>query len=185
MFVVFQPQRSSHYCLKHEEGATLNSVLRGLYSFQHLQCGFPVEGSGTYVPFWLDVVEVLVFAALLQFLYIHKGNITWRVCQLPAAIPVQPSWTRQRSFEERSTDCQRCRRQVVCVHVCTCLCLCLCILQGLDHVSVYLEEILLTGTTVEEHLQLQEEVLRRLEEVGLRLKKSKCAFMLSSMEYLG
>ena len=67
---------------------------------------------------------MLVSAALVQFLHIHKGNITWRVCQLPAAIPVQPSWTRQRSFEERSTDCQRCRRQVVCVHVCTCLCLC-------------------------------------------------------------
>ena len=59
------------------------------------------------------------------------------------------------------------------------------ILQGLDHVSVYLDDILLTGATVEEHLQLLEEVLRRLEEAGLRLKKSKCAFMLSSVEYLG
>ena len=74
VFVVFQPQRSSHYCLKYKEGATLNSV-RGLHSLQRLQCGFPVEGSGTYFPFWLDVVEVLVSAALVQFLHIHKGNI--------------------------------------------------------------------------------------------------------------
>ena len=54
VFVVFQPQRSSHYCLKHEEGATLNSV-RGLYSLQRLQCGFPVEGSGTFHFGWTSL----------------------------------------------------------------------------------------------------------------------------------
>ena len=59
------------------------------------------------------------------------------------------------------------------------------ILQGLDHVSVYLDDILLTGTTEEEHLQLLQEVLSRLEEAGLHLKKSKCAFMLPRVEYLG
>ena len=41
------------------------------------------------------------------------------------------------------------------------------ILQGLDHVSVYLDGILLTGTIVEEHLQLLEEVLSRLEDARL------------------
>ena len=33
------------------------------------------NGSPWYVPFWLDVIEVLIPAALAQFLYIHKGNI--------------------------------------------------------------------------------------------------------------
>ena len=32
-------------------------------------------GKAWYVPFWLDVVEVLVPAALAQFLSIHEGNI--------------------------------------------------------------------------------------------------------------
>ena len=32
-------------------------------------------GRQWYIPFWLDVVEVLVPAALVQFLYIHKDNI--------------------------------------------------------------------------------------------------------------
>ena len=50
---------------------------------------------------------------------------------------------------------------------------------------MYLDDILLTGATVEEHLQLLEEVLSQLEEAGLQLKKSKCAFMLLTVEYLG
>ena len=33
------------------------------------------SGRTWYVPFWLDVVEVLVPAALVQFIHIHKGNI--------------------------------------------------------------------------------------------------------------
>lgn len=33
------------------------------------------NGSLWYVPFWLDVIEVLIPAALAQFLYIHKGII--------------------------------------------------------------------------------------------------------------
>ena len=33
------------------------------------------SGRAWYVPFWLDVVEVLVPAALVQFIHIHKGNI--------------------------------------------------------------------------------------------------------------
>ena len=33
------------------------------------------SGRQWYVPFWLDVVEVLVPAALVKFFHIHKGNI--------------------------------------------------------------------------------------------------------------
>ena len=47
------------------------------------------------------------------------------------------------------------------------------------------DDILLTGTTMKEHLQLLEEVLCWLEEAEAWLKKSECAFMLPSVEYLG
>ena len=59
------------------------------------------------------------------------------------------------------------------------------LLQGIEHVTVYIDDILVTGRTEEEHLQNLEEVLSRLEKAGIRLKKSKCAFMLPSVEYLG
>ena len=36
-----------------------------------------------------------------------------------------------------------------------------------------------------EHLQTLEQVMTRLEQAGMRLKKSKCAFLMNSVEYLG
>ena len=44
------------------------------------------------------------------------------------------------------------------------------LLQGLKHVIVYLDDILITGTTYEEHLKNLEEVLERLQKAGLRVK---------------
>ena len=59
------------------------------------------------------------------------------------------------------------------------------ILQGIKHVSIYLDYILITSRSEEEHLQMLDEVLNRLETAGLRLCQSKCAFMQPSVEYLG
>ena len=59
------------------------------------------------------------------------------------------------------------------------------ILKGIPYVHVYLDDILVTGTSESEHLQILEQVLTRLEEVGIRLKESKCQFLLPSVEYLG
>ena len=58
------------------------------------------------------------------------------------------------------------------------------ILQGLPDVSVYIDDILVTGKTPQEHLCKLDVVLTRLEEVGLRLKKEKCVFLLPVVEYL-
>ena len=59
------------------------------------------------------------------------------------------------------------------------------LLQGLKHVCVYLDDILVTDSSEREHLDNLAEVLKRLESVGMRLKRSKCEFMLPSVEYLG
>ena len=58
-------------------------------------------------------------------------------------------------------------------------------MQGLPHVVVYVDDILVTGSTEEEHLRTLEEVLDRLEKAGARLKREKCRFMLPMVEYLG
>ena len=59
------------------------------------------------------------------------------------------------------------------------------LLQGLEHVVVYIDDILITGCTEEEHLRTLDKVLQILEDAGLRLKKEKCVFMVPSVEYLG
>ena len=60
-----------------------------------------------------------------------------------------------------------------------------CILQGMSRVHCYIDDILITGETDMEHLQNLEEVLRRLKEHGITVKKSKCQFLRESVEYLG
>ena len=59
------------------------------------------------------------------------------------------------------------------------------ILQEINHVSVYLDDILVTGATEQEHLENLDTILSRLETAGMRLKRNKCAFLLSAVEYLG
>ena len=59
------------------------------------------------------------------------------------------------------------------------------LLQGIPCVSIYLDDILVTGKTKSEHLQNLQEVLKRLQQAGMKLKQAKCAFMLPTIEYLG
>lgn len=59
------------------------------------------------------------------------------------------------------------------------------ILQGLEHVTCFLDNILITASSKEEHIRKLDEVLMRLERYGLRVKLSKCQFMQKSIEYLG
>ena len=46
------------------------------------------------------------------------------------------------------------------------------LLQGLKHVCVYLDDILITGSSERNHLENLTEVLGRLEKAGMRLKQS-------------
>ena len=59
------------------------------------------------------------------------------------------------------------------------------ILQGVSNVLCYLDDILITGLSEAEHLQNLEEVLKRLQQHGIRVKDNKCALKQDSVEYLG
>ena len=52
-------------------------------------------------------------------------------------------------------------------------------------VVFYINDILVTGKTPEEHLHNLDQVMHRLEEAGATLEKSKCTFAAQSVEYLG
>ena len=59
------------------------------------------------------------------------------------------------------------------------------LLGGIPGVTVYLDDILITGKTQEDHLSNLDSVLKKLSDAGLRLKKEKCSFMVPSVVYLG
>ncbi|KAL0202697.1 hypothetical protein M9458_000715, partial [Cirrhinus mrigala] len=59
------------------------------------------------------------------------------------------------------------------------------LLQGIPGVVVYLDDILVTGVNQNSHLRTLDEVLSRLKEAGLRLKRGKCVFLADEVEYLG
>lgn len=59
------------------------------------------------------------------------------------------------------------------------------LLQGLLGVRIYLDDILITGKTDQEHLNNLSAVLQRLSAAGMKLKPEKRFFMLQEVEYLG
>ena len=59
------------------------------------------------------------------------------------------------------------------------------LLWGLNGVSVYLYDILVTGSTHENHLHNLAAVLKQIEQAGLKLNHSKYFFLQPRLEYLG
>ncbi|KAL5517164.1 hypothetical protein EMCRGX_G002655 [Ephydatia muelleri] len=57
--------------------------------------------------------------------------------------------------------------------------------SDLQGVAVYMDDILVSGTTTSEHIQNLRALLKRLEEKGLRCRLEKCLFAQPSVEYLG
>ena len=59
------------------------------------------------------------------------------------------------------------------------------LLCDLPNVCVYIDDILISGKTEADHLCNLELVLSRLSSAGITLKRSKCIFATTSVEYLG
>ena len=59
------------------------------------------------------------------------------------------------------------------------------LLHGIPGVVVYIDDILVSNPTKDEHLSSLEEVLKRLQNANLRAKKTKCKFLACSVSYLG
>lgn len=59
------------------------------------------------------------------------------------------------------------------------------VLQGCRGTVNYLDDVMVTGRTTEEHLQNLEHVLQRLEDAGLLLNKEKCEFFKEAVDFLG
>ena len=57
------------------------------------------------------------------------------------------------------------------------------ILQGLEGVVCYIDDVLVTGKTTEQHLKSVEIAFSRILEYGLRLNWAKCRFLENSVEY--
>ncbi|XP_064653028.1 uncharacterized protein K02A2.6-like [Lineus longissimus] len=59
------------------------------------------------------------------------------------------------------------------------------ILSGLPYVVARMDDVLISGASDEEHLEILDEVLRRLHEAGIKLNMEKCKFLADSVIYLG
>ena len=59
------------------------------------------------------------------------------------------------------------------------------VLQGLPGVVCFIDDILVTGHTRNQHKENLQEVLTQIRQYGLRLKKSKCKFFQKELEFLG
>ena len=60
------------------------------------------------------------------------------------------------------------------------------VLKGLHKFAVtYLDDIIIFSTNEEEHLEHLRIIFQRLKEAGLKLKRSKCDFMKTQIQYLG
>lgn len=53
------------------------------------------------------------------------------------------------------------------------------------YVFVYLDDIIICASTFEKHVEILEEVLRRLQKAGLALSRDKCHFCQPEIKYLG
>lgn len=51
------------------------------------------------------------------------------------------------------------------------------VIQGLKGVACYLDDLIFTGATKEEHFKNLEAVFKRIQKFGFRIRKEKCGFL--------
>ena len=56
---------------------------------------------------------------------------------------------------------------------------------GKDFVTVYIDDVLVFSQSLQDHLEHLRQVIRCLQEAGLKLKPTKCQFVCREVEYLG
>ena len=59
------------------------------------------------------------------------------------------------------------------------------VLSGIPKTFAYLDDIVVAGSTPEEHRILLQTVLERLQRYDIQLNRTKCSFFRDSIEYLG
>ncbi|XP_048054388.1 uncharacterized protein K02A2.6-like [Megalobrama amblycephala] len=59
------------------------------------------------------------------------------------------------------------------------------IIEGIQGVRVYVDDVILWGSTIEQHNERLMEVLQRVQKYGLRLNKQKCQFGVKEVTFLG
>jgi len=59
------------------------------------------------------------------------------------------------------------------------------ILQRIDNVGIFFDDVVITGATPEEHDKNVLKVLQKLQDCGLTLRKEKCKWAQKSIEFLG
>ncbi|PIO69412.1 hypothetical protein TELCIR_08758 [Teladorsagia circumcincta] len=56
---------------------------------------------------------------------------------------------------------------------------------GLDDTAAYLDDIIVTAKTIDEHNTRLEAVFRRIQDFGFRLRLEKCSLLRTEIRYLG
>lgn len=59
------------------------------------------------------------------------------------------------------------------------------ILAGLEGIIIYLDDIVVFGTTKDEHDERLRNLLKRLEQYGVLLNEKKCVYGVKEIEFLG
>ena len=59
------------------------------------------------------------------------------------------------------------------------------LIRDIPYTAAYIDDIIITGPSDEEHIRSLRMVLSRIREYGLRLKEEKCSFMQNEVTYLG
>ena len=59
------------------------------------------------------------------------------------------------------------------------------LVSGIPHVAAYLDDVIVTGRTKEEHLQNLKQVLSALNKHFMKLRPDKCEFFRQQVAYLG
>ncbi|EGT46879.1 hypothetical protein CAEBREN_12555 [Caenorhabditis brenneri] len=59
------------------------------------------------------------------------------------------------------------------------------LINGLDGTSAYLDDLIVTGSTIEEHNSRVHKLMQKIQDFGFRIRMEKCSFLQHEIKYLG